>query len=612
MMKTLIYFLFFTFSGIVAAQTNCENCYLCEWVYNSRGEKVLYHTLQEAQGLTGGLGGKEQHRKTGSYDQNCINQLKQQQTQAEADKKKFEASKEKVKNGEVVVDWYNSGKARLSQKDVKDNFNNLTWYNDQGSIVQKFSNNTLYFYENGKLIAQGPGIAYEHGMSIEYKKHGVWKEDGKDILYHYGNNESGKFKEQLEKATTLDELEVLSNRYPYPEILAQISPKREKLKAQKGAKEKYEAYKAEVFSKPTFDGLKNFKAAYPDSVVSLVSGLIHLTDPSLNNQSSITMKFDNDYYNIKAVDEILLSGIKNKEYCSDQQDRLMMECILERNSKEASYYLSSKRYKKSEVKVSFAGGKISYAELFDIDPKYADNKLQGVIGYENGSIKYFTIYSKKYTMDDNGRYCDYYINVYSSQTLVNRVLINSNIGGVILDSNDNVIFKSGRDEMDVMTIVPTVDPITISLFLQNLWKVRSGNLKDSEIEQHTDLLKEMIGYYFKVNNTNAVSVSLDILNKDSYKSYLKKDTVRTNTKFRFDVYPGVISWIEGKQDETINYFKTRINQTYVVKQGSPSQGFRYVKADYKDDLFTIIAELKNLGVILPNEKEMFKRIKSLH
>ena len=610
-MKTLVYFLFFTIPGILAAQTNCEDCYLCEWVYNSRGEKVLYHTLKSAEGLTGGLGGKEQHRKTGSYDQNCINQLKQQQTQTEADRKKFEASKEKVKNGEVVVDWFNSGKARLSQKDVKDNYNNLTWYNEGGNIVQKFSNNTLYLYENGKLIAQGPGIVYEYGMSMRYEKHGIWKEDGKDILYHYGNNESQKFKEQLEKATTIEELNDLSTKYPYPEIQAQISPKLQKLKAQKGAKEKYAADKAEVFSKPTLDGLKNFKAAYPDSVVSLVSGLIKLTDPALNNQGSITMKFDNDYYNIRAVDEILLSDIKNKEYCSDQQGRLMMECILERNSKDASYYLSSNRYKKSEVKVSFSGGRISYAELFDIDPRYADNKLQGVIGYENGSIKYVTIYNKKYKMDENGRYCDYYINVYSNQTLINRVLINSNTGGVILDPNDKVIFKSGRDEMDVMTIVPTIDPNTISLFLKNLWKVRPVSLKDSEIEKHTDLLKEMIGYYFKVNNTLAVSESLDILNKESYKAYLSKDTVRTNTKFRFDVYPGLILWVEGKQDETIEYFKTRINQKYVVKKGSPSQGFSYVKADYKDDILTIIEELKNLGVVFPNEKEIIKSVKSL-
>lgn len=170
-MNRLIFLLciLFAFSIPVYSQNQSE----CEYGYCSHCEhKFVYrawvdHSFNRKDEWT--------FNRTGVFDPTCNAEVKKEK----ANQASFDQTKEKEKNGLKATEWWSNGKAKVTSDG-----NNFAYYTSSGVLVEKFQNGTIFYFEEGKLVAQGPGV--RHRVYVRAVKQGKWIENGKAIMYDYG------------------------------------------------------------------------------------------------------------------------------------------------------------------------------------------------------------------------------------------------------------------------------------------------------------------------------------------------------------------------------------------------------------------------------------------
>jgi antitoxin component YwqK of YwqJK toxin-antitoxin module len=174
-------------SLFVQAQ-NFEDCEIgyCSKCHKKFTRKVFFQPFghQSIEGKET-IAGMAQFEPTGTYDQSCNQQVKEEKVQ----EKTFDAQKEKTKNGEEILEWHPNGKAAITRVASMKKL-----YKEDGSLLFSYEFNTedAKFYKDGKVVAYGKGKLQENPFMIEKEedlliKYGTWVENGAKVEYVSGN-----------------------------------------------------------------------------------------------------------------------------------------------------------------------------------------------------------------------------------------------------------------------------------------------------------------------------------------------------------------------------------------------------------------------------------------
>jgi hypothetical protein len=590
-----------------ASSQDCQDCYLCEWVYTSAGEKVLYHTLENVDGIGGFLGNKEEHRRTGTYDQNCITQLKQKQAKAEEERKRFEASKEKIKNGEVVVAWHFNGKASKSMRNIKDNYNHISWYDQDGNIIEKFSNNKLTIYKSGQLYLEGPGIVdVEKDIPLNwgaksdtvyrynYLLHGICKDGkGETYIFKRGRNYTNDFLIELKSATTEMAIDELKRNYPFQDLFDQIEKRRGEVKTAIAYKEKYKQHFNEALKDFTYESLKKFNETYPDSV-AFTMGVMKFLDP-IKKSDTVSLSFvNNDPLKLKILDKILFNGIISNDFCINAGSGSFIECHLLRD--------------KGIVKTA----KINI-----------NKSVVGEINYDNSQIEnvwYRNFQCKESNVSVYYRNGKEYFRVYRNQNKV--VYLNNNTSSTTEYSYIHYYGQDLKREKRFDTFIQEADLKVVNEFYKFLLdedkiKVRKSYEESKYISTDVELFNSLLLLQYKSTDFNAY-FSIYFADKAIrlFSNY-DQDQYLTTAIWDFQILKAFAYWKNNEIEKALEIIKQYSDKRYKEESkriyngtGSPTYT-KEVNISFKEEIKRIYNLFHESGIIFPQEKEVWKQIKSL-
>lgn len=533
-----------------AQGSDCNLCYECEWVYNSKGQKVLFSALDRADGLSGEFGAKENHTKTGSYEQECLKKMKNLSKKQETEQAKIEASKEKTKNGETVASWYSSGKAKSSIQEPVTAHSNVTFYYENGQVDYKYKDNVIYLYKDGKFSWKGPGITERDAWgNVDFYMHGVWKnKDGDLFVFDHDKDVSDDFIKKLKRVKTLEALTELNKEYPYQEIKNLIEEKKKTIIAMQEYYEKLD----QTLRNASLENFQKFQKQYPDSSKVVTSLIQVLNGSNYTVEINIVVILMLD---IKAINTILFKSIDDntREYFNNY----------------------------ASVTIKMLNGKIAMAKFYD-DSK----RLLVKVRYKDGVVSECEDHNARVRLYENGKFA---YEIYNYR---------------ITNASDALIYKADLNRADeIITFYQKVDTATFNRFFTYLLdKYQSMN------PEAFGYLNTLVQIQFKDNNIERAQQyskrAIELLDSTPFKWYF--ECYIGLSYWKNGEMNKALEYFKPKMSrEYVEKGRREYNGT-----GSTTY-ISDIKIKYFDVLDKNYRNLNSNRIAFPNEKENWKQLKAL-
>lgn len=563
----------------------------------------------------------------GEYSQPCLSELKKREEQQKIRDREFEAKKEKFKSGETVVEWHSNGKARMTMKNTSDPYNNITWYNYDGIITQKFVNNVFVLYQNGQLYWQGPGIAElpEGSSIVQYYVHGFWPIDDKKYkIFLRDKDVTKEFNDALTNAKSAGDIDNIKRAYPFSDLNQMIDKRLKEILSANINKEKYDRMYKQAMDEFSYVGFKKFNEAYPDSAVGFTKGLMKLLEPGSSSDTLVFIFYNSDLSKLHVIDRILFDKINDKKYCqTNDNEKLLINCFLSPNIRwlSSSCKYSSEEIYKAEIDIFRENGVIKKALIFS-DVKAAVGKVtyndnltsvmfrsfdcsqESMIVYYKGGKEYFRIYDNK----DKVVYKDVNTNEEKAYQYVHYY-------GQSL---------YGNEKKSIAEFYNEAGPEVFNEFFNNFFRDGKSNLKKRTGFEELKFISSDIDFFYFLISTQFQQSPFNFHQSQFYSDraieYIKNyesSALTIQALWSFEILKSFSYWMSNQPDKAVEMIRARCNESYTEPgrktyngTGSPSYTAD-IKLKYMDEVRRIYKIFEDAGIVFPEQKETWKKIKSL-